>query len=189
MSKKHTKDSLPIWLILVVLLIAFVAIYFFFKNETINRYKNDLAKRIREKEDTINFLNAELILLKIMRDTLRGRAIKLYKVIKVIALIVLLSIGVICYAIYHMEYWSALFLIVSIITFAYFSITIIVQNKLGDFNKTLDIIQDYIIQQKFINADFNPCMIEIVEKRLYAEQEELIEIKQQYSRLISGYKR
>ena len=104
MSKKYTKDSLPIWLILVLLLIAFVAIYFFFKNETVNRYKNDLAQRIREKEYTINFLNAELIRLKIMHDTLRDRAIKMYKVIKVIALIVLLSIGVICYAIFQMEY-------------------------------------------------------------------------------------
>lgn len=180
MKTKQTKDSLPMWSILVLLLIVALAIYFFFKNERVKRYKNDLAIRIKEKESTINFLNVELFRLKTMHDTLRNKAIRFFKAIKIIALILLLSIGFICYAIFNMEYWTALFLIASIVTFAYYSITIIVQNKLGDFNKTLAIIQDYIIQQKFIKADFNPCMIEIVEKQLQLEKAELLEIKKQY---------
>ncbi len=180
MNKKQTKDSLPMWVILVILLIAMVAVYFFFKNENVNRYKNDLSQRIREKEETVNFLNCELSKLKNLHDTLKSEAIKLYKFIKAMAIILLLVIGIVCYAVLEMEFWSALFLIVSVISFVYYSITIIVQNKIGDFNRTLALIQDYIIQQRFIKADFNPRMIEVVEKRLHKEQTELFEIKEQY---------
>lgn len=180
MNKQQTSDSLPIWIILVILFIAVVTIYFFFRDESINRYKRDLSQRIKKKEDTINFLRHELLVLRNMHNTLKSEAVKLYKFIKVMAMILLLVAGIICYAVLKMEYWSAVFLIVSIITFVYYSATIIVQNKIGDFNRTLELIQDYLIQRKFKKAGFNPSMIEFIEVRLYKEEEELIDIRRQY---------
>lgn len=186
MSKKQASDSLPIWVILVILFIAVIAIYFFFKNESVNKYKNDLSQRIREKEDTIIFLKDELSRLKFKHDILKSGAIALFKIFKVIGVIIFLSIGAIFYVVFNMDYFNALLLIGGIITLTYQIITIVIQNKIGDFNRTLELIQDYLIQQKFKKADFNPIMIEVVEKRLINEQAELFEIKEQYLFLING---
>lgn len=180
MKKKNTNDSFPMWAILLILLLLLVGLYFFFKNEKVKKYRDDLVERIKEKESTINFLNNELDRLRELRDTLTSSAIALWRALKISALILLLCIGGICFIMFKMEFWGAITCIIAIVSFSYYAITIVMHNKIGDFNDTLKTIEAYFIQRKFKKAGFSLCQIEVIEQRIKVEQSELIYLKQQH---------
>lgn len=186
MKKNKDNDNFPLWVILLLLLLFVVIFYFIFKNVKVKQYRDNLADRIREKENTINFLSEELNRLKQMQETLTNKAIVLWRAVKISALIILLSIGAICVIAFKMEFWSSVFWIVAIASFAYYTITIVLQNKLGDFNETLKTAQAYFIQKQFRRVGFNPYEIVSIEQKLVAEQQELLEIKQQYFLMINN---
>lgn len=178
MSRK--RDSFPVWLLLVVVLVVLViALYFFTKNEKVKQYSTDLKRRIREKEDAINFLKKERMQLIQIKHELTLKAHKWFKVARVISLMILIGFALICCVAYQMEFWQAIMWIIGIVGFIYYSITIIVQNKLGDFNQTLKMIEFYFIKCAYRKGGFKVCMLELIETRISIEEQELKELKNQ----------
>ncbi|CAG0954503.1 hypothetical protein FLAV_00369 [Flavobacteriales bacterium] len=178
MRKNNKKKSLPVWLILVAILIVIV-LHFFTENEKVKRHSNNLKKRIREKEDVIVFLKYERIQLLQIKNELTISAYKWFKVAKVVSLIVLIGFALICCTTYNMDFWEAISWIIGIVGVVYYSITIVVQNKLGDFNQTLKLAESYFMDYSYKKGRFKLCMIEIIEDKITAEECELNELKNQ----------
>lgn len=178
MSKK--RDSFPVWLLLLVVLVVLaIALYFFAKNEKVKQYSTDLKRRIREKEDAINFLKKERKQLMQIKYELTLKAHKWFKVARVISLMILVGFALICCVVYRMEFWQAIMWIVGIVSIIYYSITLIVQNKLGDFNQTLKMVESYFTEYAYRKGGFKVCMLELIETKISKEEQELNELKNQ----------
>ncbi|HXB39877.1 MAG TPA: hypothetical protein VNZ49_04995 [Bacteroidia bacterium] len=183
MRKQRNDESLPNWVFWGIILLIVIALYHIFKTDKIKRYKDDLRERINEKEKHVSYLIKELNKLRKLKGDLTSAAVKFFRFIKIILFAFLLGIGVTAYAVFNCGFWDAVEIIatvVAVLTILYYGTTIIVQNKLGNINTTLEILQEYFISKSFKAVRFEPMLIEAYENKLNKEMMELRELKERH---------
>lgn len=179
-----------IWLLLGFLLIVALLIYFTTRSERVKtftddlqRKRDDLRKRIQDKEGIIGYIMAEIDKLKAYNDELVARAIRFFQIMKILAMIVFAGICLIFYAFFHLNLFEALGAIVFVSSLFFNVLTILKNNKLGDINLTLQILKEYFIALEYKRNGFEPEMIRALELKLNYEREQLCLLKREYDEL------
>jgi hypothetical protein len=101
----------------------------------------------------------------------------------------LLSIGIISYALFNLNAMEAITVIgtvVSIFSLFYYGCTIIISNKLGNIERTLEVLQEYFITREFKRNGFELILIEAYESKLNKEACELKELREKYNCYLLG---
>lgn len=185
-TKKKQSNSYLIFIAIVLLIV--VVLYFFFKTEGLKDRKENLEyelrrlrSQIREKELNIEFLTSELNRMKFMEGCLINYAIRLYRTIKLILLIIALGLIAIVYLLFNYDLFSSFSTMLPILTFGYYGISIAVRNRIGDFNRTLKLIQEHFINAVLKANRFDVSLIETLEAKIELELQELNELRQKYS--------
>ena len=125
---------------------------------------------------------------KKLHDSFRNEALRFYKIIKIAFVITILGMGFICFAIFSFGIVGTLGAIVSTATVIYQVVTIVFQNKVGNFNTTLMLIEQYFIDRTFRKNAFEPAIIAVLEEQLNNEQKELEFLELEYNRITNSAK-
>jgi hypothetical protein len=189
MKKAKSNESFPIWVLWAVILIIIVALCYIFRSEKTKQYKHDLKEKINEKEQYISSLTKELNKLIAIKDCLTMQAIQFFRFLKLALFLLLLSIGIISYALFNLNAMEAITVIgtvVSIFSLFYYGCTIIISNKLGNIERTLEVLQEYFITREFKRNGFELILIEAYESKLNKEACELKELREKYNCYLLG---
>ncbi len=174
---------------IVLMLIFIVLLYLFrasiFRNE---KYKEELGNKIFLKQQCIINLRNELQIKKELHDLFKNEALRFYKTVKIVVVIATLGVGFICCAVFSFGIIGTIGAIVSVITIIYQAVTIVFQNKIGDFNITLIQVEEYFIRRTFRKNAFEPVIIAALEEQLNNEQKELAFLQQEYDRISNSAK-
>lgn len=190
---KKNKNDLG-WLIVGILIFLFVVvacIYFFTNSEKVKGYRDDLRNRadelkrqINEKENYIAWLKSEIENLKIFDGFLIRKAVKLYRICKCLFLVLIIGGCVIIHAIFSLNVIELIITIVSVSGIIFSTITIVVQNEIGNFNNTLKLLQEGFIDMVYRKNNFEPALISVLENRLEQEHEQLNKLNEKYKELM-----
>jgi hypothetical protein len=185
-KSKNTFVPYAIWVGIILLCV--LLLYFIFKTEGLKTYKtsledelNWLKKEIKRKERNIAFLISEISRLKLLENSIFGYGLRLYKTIKLILLAILVTTCIISYTIFNFNFIASIMIIIPVVTLSYYGITVAVKNRVGDFNRTLKLVQEYFIDFVFKLKGFDINLIEVIEAKLQVELKELEELKTKYS--------
>lgn len=185
---KEKQNRNVIILIAIILIIAVLAVvYFITRNEQVKSeqesYKNkadELKRRITEKESAISALIYEIDRLRQFDAFLTEQARQIYKSFKLAVFMLLGSLCLVLFVMYSFEFFKGLLTCLGIAGLTYKCITIYFQNKIGDFNNALKLLEDYFITREYSKYSFQPCAIGTLELRLASEQNELQELMKQH---------
>jgi multisubunit Na+/H+ antiporter MnhC subunit len=186
MKKQNKNLWIPTAIIIGIVLLIVILLYYFFKTESLKNYKSDLKdelrqlrRQIRQKERNVHFLSEELRRLRAAKECIVDYAIRLYSAIKIIILLVLISTGVAVYVLYSFNILEAISIITPIVLICYHGITVCIKNRVGDFGKTLQFVQDYFVDIVFHLKKFDVSLISTIEEKLLKETAELEGLKLQ----------
>ncbi len=170
------------WIAVILLLV--ILLYFLFRTDDLKNYKSDLEdelnqlkKQISKKQQRIRFLENELNRLKATKECIVDFAIRLYRTIKLIIFCALLVAGVAGYAFYNFNLVNAVSIVAPVALFCYYGINICIKNRVGDFGKALQFLQEYFVDIVFRLKKFDVSLINTVEAQLIKEQQELVQLE------------
>ncbi len=190
MKNKSSNNGLLLLIAICILIVLLGAIYFFTRNEGVKDCQDEfkdkaqkLKQQIIEKENAISALILEIQSLKAYDKFLIDQAVEIYKAAKLFVILIIASACLIAYALWNFNLFQCLCAIGPLILVGYYTITFYFQNKAGDINKTLKLIQNYFINRQYRKYCFEPAYIYTLEKKLEDEQKELEKLKLVYLEL------
>ena len=184
MKTKSKNTWLPYLIWVVVILLITILLYQLFKTDSLKQHKTDLEdelnqlkQQMREKERNVTFLTDEINRLKLLKNSIVDYGLRLYKTIKFILLTILAAACIIGYSLYNFDIIGSASIIVPVITIGYYAIAITIKNKIGDLNRTLQLVQEYFVDFVFKLKGFDVNLIVIIEAKLQSELAELQELR------------
>lgn len=181
MKKGNKRNPMNGTICIGIIMILMVLLYFFF----LRIFKNDQAKeelnqKILNKEKEIEDLLRRLQNLKQLKQALELQAIQIYKAVKLMVVVIIIAIGFVCFAVFSFSVWGSIASIIAASGVVYKAVTIIFQNKVGDFNVTLILLEKYFIERTFRKNAFEPALIAAIEEKIDVKKEELVDLKNEY---------
>ncbi len=193
MTSKSSNKGFILLIIFCVIIALLGALYFFTQNEAVKNYQDDfkdkadkLKQQIIEKENTISQLIIHIERLKSFDKQIVCEAVKILKAAKLMAILILLSAWILAYALYSFNLWAIFSTAGTLLIGIYVAATVYFQNKVGDINRTLQLLQIYIITRQYKKYNFDPAKIYILEEKLLVERNELEQLKKTYLEFQSG---
>lgn len=189
--KRKNKQNTSISTICIAILLMLLVILFLFFRENIFRNEKDkeaLKNLIIEKEKSILDLMSELNRIKALHEVFRNEAIRVFRLLKIVIVFAILLASFICSMFFNVSIWGSIAGMIAGITLIYKTTTIVMQNKIADFNTALISIEAYFIERGFRKNSFEPTTIAIIEQKLNTEKNELEFLKVEYGRELNSAK-
>ncbi|HWY37117.1 MAG TPA: hypothetical protein VNY73_01065, partial [Bacteroidia bacterium] len=166
----------------IIAIVALIAL--FTDNEKVKSFKEgledaaaELNRQIREKEDYCAWLAKEIDSLRNQEGYLKAKAVRLYRICQYIILGLLFGITAIIYLFTSYGLHEALLAVVGVAAVLGSSITFIVFNEIGNYNRLLSVIREGLVNLEFRRNNFEPAMIYLLEDKLKSESALLEELK------------
>ncbi|MBL7909807.1 MAG: hypothetical protein JNJ41_01975 [Bacteroidia bacterium] len=185
------KNNFLGWFLLGLLLVVLWIIYKASQSEKVKNYQDDVTFRreelqrdIVEKESMIGYLITEVEKLRALNDDIIQKSLRFFRWVKISIIGMIIGISIMCYAVFNFSFFEAVFTIITIASLSFNAVCIIVKNKLGDFNLTLQILKEYFIMRECQKNCFEPVLITTFEIRLKMETEQLMLMRTEYNQLL-----
>lgn len=177
-------------LLLLVLLVLFIA-SIITDNETVKSYRDEVKNRADElKNDIINQegivakIKSELHNIRHQHGYLLNKAKKICIAVKCIGLILLCGLVIMAHAIFSLNPVEFIITFCSMTALIYGAVTGVILNEVRGINDVLHLLQEAITQRTFAWYSFEPAMIEVLEQKLFTEEQKLNSLKTEYEQII-----
>jgi hypothetical protein len=182
--KNNFKIGQVILIVLVVLIAIAAFIYFVTQSETAKKFRDgfkskadELRRKIREKEDYIQWLESEIERLKMREGELMKSAKRIFMICKLVLFAFVILVTVIVHSLYSVQFMQALFGFLTLVGILFSAVTIILYNEVANCNSILRFLDKMFIDWSFKINRFEPKLIEVLEGQLVVEKATVVQLR------------